>query len=284
MTAKTLRLHMPQWQGGNVDAYHLGSQMLSWLLPKSQGPEEVVPIPTPDGPLTMTDGMLAKPALIAQARDARAAIERHQPDRILTIGGDCLVDLAPIAWLNQRHEGIGVLWIDAHPDIQTRAETDQGNAQVLGMLLGRGDPDFVAEVARPLDPSRVLYLGLDQWSSAEGAVLSDFSLSRLGSAEATPDAVQEWIRAKGIAKLAVHLDVDAIAPELFRPMLFNKPEAGTDFLAGVPRGNLTPAQVVEILQAAGEVAEVVGLAITEYISWEAVQTRRLLRMLPLIGD
>ncbi|MDP9813949.1 arginase family enzyme [Rhizobium tibeticum] len=72
------------------------------------------------------------------------------PDRILTIGGNCLVDLAPIAYLNKRYNGrLGVLWIDAHPDVQTFKETHQGNAQVLGMLLGRGDPDFVAEVDVP---------------------------------------------------------------------------------------------------------------------------------------
>jgi arginase len=283
MHQKTLRLHMPQWQGGNVEAYQISSQVLSWLLPKTLGPEETVPVECPAGPLPMVDGMLAKPALLAQARAARGAIEKHDPDRILTIGGDCLVDLAPIAWLNQRHGGtLGVLWIDAHPDVQTRAETDQGNAQVLGMLLGRGDADFVDEVAVPLDPARVLCIGLDQWSAAENAVLQGLSLSRLGSAEATDDAVREWIVSRGISRLAVHLDVDALLPGSFRPMLFNKPGAGPDFLAGVPRGGLTLERVINLLRAAGATAEIVGLALTEYISWDAVQTRDLLRHLPLL--
>lgn len=26
MSGKTLRLHFPQWQGGNIEAYHFGSQ------------------------------------------------------------------------------------------------------------------------------------------------------------------------------------------------------------------------------------------------------------------
>ena len=67
-------------------------------------------------------------------------------------------------------------------------------------------------------------------------------------------------------------------------MLFNKPVAGLDFLSGVPRGSLTPDRVIDLLRCAGEMAEIVGLAITEYISWDAIQTRELLRKLPLLED
>ncbi|WP_197283925.1 arginase family protein [Rhizobium acidisoli] len=138
--SKTLRLHMPQWQGGNLSDYHLSSELLSWLLPPSDGPDETVPVPSPGGPgsLRMEDGILAKTALLEQVRSARRAIEKHRPDKILTIGGDCLVDLAPIAYLNKHYGRVGVLWIDAHPDVQTPKETPHAHAQVLGMLLGQG--------------------------------------------------------------------------------------------------------------------------------------------------
>jgi arginase len=284
----TLRLHMPQWQGGNVAAYHLGARLLSWLLPPGDGPEETVPVPRPEGdvPLTAEDGILDKRRLLAQARAARAAIERHWPDRVLTIGGDCLVDLAPIAYLDRRYgASLGVLWIDAHPDVQTPEDFHQGNAQVLGMLLGRGDPDFVAEVGRPLDTARVIHAGLGAWSAGEGATLRRFALRRVGSEElaAGSGAILDWIAEQGIGHLAVHLDVDAISPQRFRPLLFNKPDAGADFLKGVPRGRLAPEHVVRLLRDAGEACEIVGLAITEYISWDAVQTRALLAPLPLVG-
>jgi hypothetical protein len=41
----TLRLLMPQWQGGgNRPAYHLGAQLLAWLAPASTAAFEEVPI------------------------------------------------------------------------------------------------------------------------------------------------------------------------------------------------------------------------------------------------
>jgi arginase len=41
----------------------------------------------------------------------------------VTLGGDCHVDLAPIAYLSERcGDDLAVLWIDAHSDIMRPAE------------------------------------------------------------------------------------------------------------------------------------------------------------------
>jgi arginase len=121
-------------------------------------------------------------ALLRQARAARQAIEKHRPNRVVTLGGDCLVDLAPMAYLNARYGGnLGVLWVDAHPDVLTPEESAQGNTYVLAALLGRGDPEMVGEVDPPVKPSRVLFAGLDAWSEAEGEVMDALGLRRAGS-------------------------------------------------------------------------------------------------------
>lgn len=152
----TLRLNIPQWQGGNEPAYHFGSRLLSFLAPEAGGPVETVPVPAPQPGevLPLEDGVVASSALLAQARAARAAIERHKPDRIVTLGGDCLVSLAPAAWLNERYDGkLGVLWIDAHPDVTTPAHYPHAHAYVLRMLVGRDDTDLGAEVRVPVEPA-----------------------------------------------------------------------------------------------------------------------------------
>lgn len=124
MLPKTLRLNMPQWQGGTEPAYRFGAELLRWLAPAHPGPEETVDVPAAGNqPLAIEQGIKGRTTLLSQARAARAAIERHQPDRIVTLGGDCLVDLAPMAYLNRRYDGkLGVLWVDAHPDVMSSAE------------------------------------------------------------------------------------------------------------------------------------------------------------------
>ena len=44
---QTLRLIMPQWQGGNRHDYYFGAQVLAWLAPAPNGPVETVPVPEP---------------------------------------------------------------------------------------------------------------------------------------------------------------------------------------------------------------------------------------------
>ena len=72
---------------------------------------------------------------------------RHQPDSIVVLGGDCLVDLAPFNYLNEKYDGnLGIIWVDAHPDILIPEQYNHAHAMVLGNLMGIGDDEFKAVV------------------------------------------------------------------------------------------------------------------------------------------
>lgn len=286
--ATTLRLNLPQWQGGNLPEYYFGANLLAWLAPEADGPVETVavPKPQPGKGLEMEEGIVARTALLQQARAARRAIDKHSPERVVTLGGDCLTDLAPMAYLNTRYGGLlGVLWVDAHPDILTPKSSRHGHTHVLAALLGRGDPELVGEVDTPVKPSHVMYAGLDDWSPVEGEAIRELGLRRTGSSALADSSapILNWIASEGITHLAVHFDIDVLDPKRFGPVIFNNPDAPEDALAGVPRGRLTPVQVVRLLGDVAAACDVVGLAITEYLPWEAIATRDLLRKLPLLA-
>lgn len=107
------------------------------------------------------------------------------------------------------------------------ADPKEGNAQVLGALLARGDPELVAEVDTPVKPSRVMYAGLDAWMRVEGEVIDELGLRRVGadSLATTSSPVLDWIANEGITQLAIHFDVDVLDPRKFGPVLFNEPGA-----------------------------------------------------------
>jgi arginase len=86
----TLRLNFRLWQGGNRPEYHFGAQLLAWLAPAAEGPVETVAIPEPEPGVTLglEDGVTGRSAVLRHLREARQAIERHRPARILTLGGD----------------------------------------------------------------------------------------------------------------------------------------------------------------------------------------------------
>src|SRR3546814_4345822 len=75
LTFTTLRLNMPQWQGGDEPAYRFGSELLRWLAPPHDGPEESVEVPEADGnPPPVDHGIKWRDALLSQAR---ARTEEH---------------------------------------------------------------------------------------------------------------------------------------------------------------------------------------------------------------
>jgi arginase len=283
----TLRLNMPQWQGGNIPAYHFGAQLLAWLAPPADGPVETVSIkePQPNEIAIISDGMRGRSAVIRQAREARRLIEKHQPARILTLGGDCLVDLAPIAYLNKHYGGeVGVLWIDAHPDVTTQEEYPNPHAHVLGALLGRGDPDLTGEVEVPVAPARVMFAGLDSWGPVEDEAIRGLGLRHAGAAALaeTSAPVLDWIAEQRIEHVAIHFDLDVLDPAVFRPLNFNEPGLPPDAYPGVPRGRMLPEQVVRLLSDLAGACDVVGLAITEHLPWDTLAMREMLRRLPLM--
>lgn len=213
---KTLRLLFPQWQGGNNAPYFFGAQLLAWLAPEAQGPVEEVKVTKPDGqPLQLEDDIVARGALLEQLSNAQQVIEKHQPDRMVVLGGDCLVDLAPFAYLNERYDGeLAVLWVDAHPDVITPKDFQHAHAMVLGNLLGEGDQDFASAVKRPIKPENVMYAGLQETMDVETATIERLGLRRASPSDLadTSEPVLQWLKDTGAKHLAIHLDLDVLVP------------------------------------------------------------------------
>lgn len=286
MASTTLRLNVPQWQGGDEPAYRFGADLLRWLAPNHDGPEVTVVVPEPDGSVSEIDrGIKSRAALLTQARAARAAIERHAPHRIVTLGGDCLVDLAPMAYLNRKYRGtLGVLWIDAHPDVMSAAEFSHAHAHVLAMLMGRGDDAFTAEVPEKLAAARVMIAGMNAWTDVEGKILKQLGVWHTPAAALADDSqpILDWIEMEGIMHLAVHFDLDVLDPAHFSPLLFHKPGVSEHTFDGIAQGTMKLEQAVRLLQDAGAAADMVGLAITELLPWDILRLKSSLADLPIM--
>lgn len=286
--ARTLRLLFPQWQGGNNPPYYLGARLLSWLAPPATGPVETVDVAPPaSGSLPLEGGIAGRAALLAQLDSARKCIDRHQPERIVVLGGDCLVDLAPFAYLNERHDGkLAVLWIDAHPDIMTPRDFQHAHAMVLRNLLGEGDPDFVKAVNRPLSPTHVMYAGLKETLPVEGDLIARMGLRHAGPAELANDSrpVLQWLEEIGARQVAIHFDLDVLDPTRFRALLFSNPAAPAGAFDGIAQGSMSIPQVVRLIRDVAKVTDVVGLGITEHLPWDALALQTMLNQLPLLAE
>lgn len=284
----TLRLIMPQWQGGDNPNAYFGSKLLAWLAPTSEWPTVDVPVPEYDGtPSAIDNGVRHRGALLKQLDSATSLIEARRPDKVVVFGGDCLTDQAPIAYLNQRYGGkLGVLWVDAHPDIKTPNDSPNAHTMVLGNLLGGGDPEFASRVKVPLDPTRVLFAGLrsDRLTDQEQGVIDRFRLGIVHTEDLDQDsnAILDWIRANDIRHLAIHFDLDVLSPTAFRSTFFGEPEPEVDPIEAYPAGTMSFRVLARLLKDVHENTTIVGLAITEHLPWDAINLRNLLMQIPIL--
>lgn len=284
----TLRLLMPQWQGGNNPAYSLGGKLLAWLAPAGKSENMVVaevPIEPDDGnPLPLEKGVMGRSVLLRQLQSASDRIAKHPPKRIIVLGGDCLVSQAPFAYLNEKYEGrLGVLWLDAHPDVSTPEMHRHEHAMVLGNLLGEGDAEFAAKVKVPLNPKLVMYGGLQQITAQEQEIVG-----RLGLRAASPQDLAEtsqpvldWIKENKIEHLAIHFDLDVLDPTLFRSLLFAQPGGPA---VDAPHGEMTLAQIARLVGDVSQHTDVVGFSIAEYLAWDEINLYNALASMPIFNQ
>jgi arginase len=141
----------------------------------------------------------------------------------VVLGGDHSVALGTLGGLAAAHGAGGVLWIDAHADVNTPETSPSGNVHgmPLAAALGLAGPEFDSDAwpLPALDPRRVVLLGLREADSGERKLLHDagvrvFTMSeidRIGVERAVREALD---RVAGPSFVHVSLDMDALDPEV----------------------------------------------------------------------
>lgn len=287
---RTLRLLMPQWQGGYDESdfpgqiYPLGARLLAWLAPESEAPLVEVPVePWTGAAPTKEGGVFYRQEILRQMRAARNIIEAHSPDRVITFGGDCLISQAPFAYLNERYEGrLGLVWIDAHPDVTTPRDFDHAHAMVLGNLLGEGEPLMANEVKKHYRPEQVALVGVDGVFPHEREAIDRFGLKVVSSQEikGASEAVTGWIRHQGFERVAIHLDLDVLDPTIFRALLFSNPNVEEHIESEWGKAKIQ--DIARVLKDIAAVFEVVGMSFAEHMPWDALNLKKMLAELSFL--
>ncbi|WP_223251471.1 arginase family protein [Bacillus sp. MZGC1] len=281
---KTLRLIMPQWQGGNNLSYHFGAQLLAWLAPPTDDETIEVPISTDPTNDEKEEGIVAKKQIIKQTSLALNILHERNPDRVVVLGGDCSVELAPFAYLTEKYkEELAILWIDAHPDIKTAELYPHYHAMVLATLLGEGDPNFASLVPRKVNPSNLLFVGINDEKEKAPSVYEKYKFPNVSSEEfaSSSENVLAALRATGASRIAVHFDLDVLDLREFRSQGIAKPERYGEYVSkGLKRSSIQ--SVTRLIQDVSNEFDIVGLGITEHLPWDALTLSNMLNNLPLL--
>ena len=151
---------------------------------------------------------------------ARAVEEGFLP---LVLGGDHSVALGTLGGLARASGPGGVLWLDAHGDLNRPATSPTGNVHgmPLAAALGLGGPEFESESypLPALESSRVALLGVRSLDPAERELLAEldalvFTMSDLDRVGVEPAMRDALAHVAGPGFVHVSLDLDVLDPEV----------------------------------------------------------------------
>ncbi|MEZ5119194.1 MAG: arginase family protein [Candidatus Nanopelagicales bacterium] len=249
----------PQWQGWAAsDAVSAGAASLARFVGREPDHEVAVP---PFHSLHETDGVLGLDEQVRQARDVLETLQRHRPERLVYLAGDCGAELSPIAWVNGSRADLSVVWIDAHADLNTPRSSQSAtfHGMVLRSLLGEGPHEFLDLIERPLTPGQVTLVGARALDPAEKMYIQEQGIACLSPSD---------VHLTG--PVYVHIDLDCLDPRHFGHTPFREPDG------------LHPDDVTVLLRRLRRDSDVdvVGIGVTESMATQA----ELVAVADLLGE
>jgi arginase len=140
----------------------------------------------------------------------------------LVLGGDHSVAMGTLSGLAGRSGPGGVLWIDAHGDLNTPDDSPSGNVHgmPLAAVLGLGGELFDDGWSFPaVDPSRVAMVGLRSLDRGERTRIKELGIRAFTMSDIDRLGIERAVRESlthiaGPGFVHVSLDLDALDPEV----------------------------------------------------------------------
>lgn len=185
--------------------------------------------------------------------------EISQKNKVLAIGGDHAISIGTIAGAAEAVDGnLGVIWIDAHADLNTHETSLSGNIHgvVSAAILGFGEKSLTNLVKTKIKKENILYIGLKDLDRAEIDLLRNQKISVVTILDILEGGFSVIVKnierlKKKAVNIWVSLDVDVI-DEQFAPAS-----------AMASPGGLSYREITNLLNYIGKTSEVIGMDVVE---------------------
>ncbi len=223
-----MKIYFPQWQGaGTGEKIEEGAfAVLQYLNDPS-----FIKIPLSNIPAGK-DGekkfdINNYEAITDQLQRFKHFLNEEQPETLATIGGDCGLEIVPVSYLNGKYPNLGVIWFDAHADINKPCDSASCNfhGMPLRTLLGEGETKMSELMFITIESQQIHYVGLRDIDDAEQIRLDEGNIYHPKKVN-IPELVST-LKKKGIQNLYLHFDFDCLEPNDYDKTYYKVPNGVT---------------------------------------------------------
>lgn len=223
---------VPLWQGSvsaRAMSFADGAVAIQGDLPAAATITVDVPIEAGD---TLGTGVRRYSALL-RVRERTEMALGGVSGLAITIGGDCGASLAAVAHASRVTGGdLAVLWLDAHPDLNTPESSPSGGfgGMTLRAIAGEGAEGLALDEATRIAPERLVLGGIRAVDDEEQRFIDEHGLAVIGASDlADPATVIAALEQTGASNVFVHIDLDVLDPSALAGLSYPMPfgvEAG----------------------------------------------------------
>lgn len=265
----TVALFYPQWQGAGYSPELFDGTVALWNFFSPQIPSLAIPVGS-QNELLKQNAIVGFNQIKEQLLTAHKLLQALNPTRIVTIGGGCDVDVAVVSYLRTIHGSLGIIWFDAHGDLNTPESSPSHlfHGMALRCLLegGRG---FGFELPMPSISSRdVALLGVRDFDPPEKEYIEKIGIPIIPVSEMIESFPEKLVsQFRHFKKVYVHIDLDVLDPVEF---------------AGVKCPTVNGVRIKHLSSVLKDIMErwdVIGLSLVENIE---IDEKRLNVLEPII--
>ena len=124
---------------------------------------------------------------------------------ILTLGGDHCIPIGTIPAIKNARKSLGVVWVDAHADINTPEVSNSGNMHgmplsfLLGLVKNANQYPSMQWFKPCLAPRDIVYIGLRDLDNAEKRIIQELGIKAFTVSRAGGGAVCVWVCLSALA-------------------------------------------------------------------------------------
>jgi arginase len=205
------------------------------------------------------------------ARVAEARASGHLP---LVLGGDHSVAMGTLGGMAKVHGAGGVLWIDAHADMNRPGTSPSGNVHgmPLAAALGTGGEAFATDAWPTPSVERAAIVGARSIDEGERALIRELGVHVFTMSDVDRHGIERVMREalaslQGVAFLHASVDLDAVDP-MFAPGVGTPVRGGLSYREAhlalelvAESGLLDSLELVEVNPILDEANETAALAV-----------------------
>ncbi|WP_299256666.1 arginase family protein [uncultured Aquimarina sp.] len=209
-------------------------------------------------------------AIYDQLNRLKRSIDQTRPKTIKIIGGDCGLEIVPVSYLNQKYPNLGVIWFDAHADINKPCDSPSCNfhGMPLRTLLGEGVNHMNPLLFSSIEASQIHYVGLRDIDDAEQIRIDNDEIY----APKKTDIIDlvKILKSKNISNLYLHFDFDCLEPKDYNKTYYQ-----------VPNG-VTISESEACIKALQENFSIVGSSVLESITTNTTELKPISKIIKLL--